>query len=443
MVVFSLFVILYSMTVLGLVAHTGDLGIRCIFGQKVKEVAAYQWLDQPSPKAMVLAGAERSDAKWSHNSPALGDTITAIGDQAIHHYTDYVRSLRKYRTNLDVPVEVQWRSEPSGELRRGQVRVQRPPMSAYFWSVMWFLQEMLIFVVGAWVYWKRPRDDSAGLFFFLCVVTVGAFMGGYHWTQIAVFWPLIFLFAAFAVLVPVFSLHFYLVFPRRNPILAHHPRLVLGLLYGAPAVALTGIWGCMMWSRYDPDGRDVETALFVLRNLALGYVGLAVTLFLICFACLIYSYRTSRTPSERNQVRWILLATLLAFLPISWLLWDAMIDPARLGMTRSAWPMFIVSLLYTVAYALSITRYKLMQAERLLNRGVVYVVVSMTVGLLYSGGLVVGALLIGERLLNKQTSIGALVVCIEAIVVLILSGAATATVSDRHRPQLPPRKIHV
>lgn len=195
------------------------------------------------------------------------------------------------------------------------------------------------------------------------------------------------------------------------------------MLYGIPAFAISGIWGCMAWSRSNPESPDVEIALYLLRMLALGYVGLAVILFLVCFACLIHSYRSSSTPTERNQVRWILLATLLAFLPISWLLWDAMIDPARLGMTRSAWPMFIVSLLYTVAYALSITRYKLVQAERLLNRGVVYVAVSVTVGLLYSGGLVIGALLIGERLLNKQTSIGAVVVCIEAIAVLILSGA--------------------
>ncbi len=156
----------------------------------------------------------------------------------------------------------------------------------------------------------------------------------------------------------------------------------------------------------------------------MGYIGLAAALFVVCFACLYYSYQTARTPTERNQVRYILLATLLSFLPITWLLWDAMIDPARLGMTRSAWPMFAVSLLYTTAYALSITRYKLMQAERLLNRGVVYVAVSVTAGLLYSGGLVITAMLIGERLLTRQTSMGAVVACLTAIMVLILSGVA-------------------
>ncbi len=34
------------------------------------------------------------------------------------------------------------------------------------------------------MFWKRPDDDSAQLFFAVCIVTVGAFMGGYHWTEI-------------------------------------------------------------------------------------------------------------------------------------------------------------------------------------------------------------------------------------------------------------------
>jgi hypothetical protein len=41
-----------------------------------------------------------------------------------------------------------------------------------------------------------------------------------------------------------------------------------------------------------------------------------VGVFVLCLACLVYSYLKAPTRAERNQVRWILLATLLAFLPI-------------------------------------------------------------------------------------------------------------------------------
>ncbi len=61
--------------------------------------------------------------------------------------------------------------------------------------------------------------------------------------------------------------------------------------------------------------------------------------------------------------------------------------------------MYVVSLLYTVAYALSITRYKLMQVEELYNRSKIYVLVSIAAGLLYSAVLVGTTLLIGDRLL--------------------------------------------
>ena len=43
--------------------------------------------------------------------------------------------------------------------------------------------------------------------------------------------------------------------------------------------------------------------------------------------------------------------------------------------------MFGVSLLYTMAYAFSITRYKLMQVEEIINRSVVYFAFSVTAGL--------------------------------------------------------------
>ena len=85
--------------------------------------------------------------------------------------------------------------------------------------------------------------------------------------------------------------------------------------------------------------------------------------------------------------------------------------------------MYVVSLLYTVAYALSISRYKLMKAEAIYNRSKLYVLVSIAAGLLYSALLVGTTLLIGESLLADQTSRGAVVAGVVALAVLILTGA--------------------
>src|SRR5437773_9350019 len=102
-------------------------------------------------------------------------------------------------------------------------------------------------------------------------------MWGYHWTEIVFEPALIYLFALFAVFLPVVILHFYLVFPRANPIVVRHRLWVLGTLYGGSAAYFLGLWTSMLTARWLALHRDPWTAkaFGVVRGLALGYVGLA------------------------------------------------------------------------------------------------------------------------------------------------------------------------
>ncbi|MGD0043438.1 MAG: hypothetical protein ABSE84_24040, partial [Isosphaeraceae bacterium] len=288
----------------------------------------------------------------------------------------------------------------------------------------------MIFGIGARVFWKRPGDVSARLFFVLCLVTVGAYMGGYHWTEIVVRPALIYPFVFFALLVPVVNLHFFLVFPRQNPVFLRHRRLVLIVLYGIPVVFLAAIWGSMYmshWFRLYDSGVRTTAAERVIRGLALCYIAIATLIFSLCIPCLVFSYRRARTRADKNQVKWILLASLIASVLIGYLLWQAWNDTANLGRDSAAWPMAVVSLLYSIAYAFSITRYKLMQVEEIINRSVVYFALSVTAGLTYSAVLLASGWLIGDRLLSTKTnptSWGAMVAALSVIVVLILSEVA-------------------
>ncbi|MHC5539318.1 hypothetical protein ACYOEI_13955 [Singulisphaera rosea] len=402
----SLIVLLYSFAVLFQVAYMGDIGLRCVFNVDLKE---------PVPEKF----------EWPEGRPQKGDVLTAIGSTKIANYTDYIRSLRDLSNRQGETVEVRWKDRLDGSSRAGRARVSYRPFATYLWSVVWFLQEMLIFAVGARVFWKRPYDDSARLFFWLCIVTVGAYMGGYHWTEIVVEPALIYPFAAFAVFVPVVSVHFYLVFPQLNPIFVTHRRRVLAALYGIPTTYLVLLWSCMLWSRYlgyHAGGEHVRTVLRLLRALALGYIALAVVLFGLCIVCMVVSFRSARTRSERNQVQWILLASVISSFLIAYLLWHVWFDPATLGRDSSAWPMFGVSLLYTLAYAWSITRYKLMLVEEIINRRGVYFAISVSAGLLYSCVLLLGGAMIGDQLFTaNQTWRGALAAGISVVGVLILS----------------------
>ena len=254
-------------------------------------------------------------------------------------------------------------------------------------------------------------------------------MGGYHWTEIVVEPILIWAFALFAMAVPVVSLHFYLVFPRTNPVFDSHRKAILSGLYGIPLVFLVAIWSCMarigsFRNQLGPIATHaVGDSVWWIKGLSLTYIGWSAIVFGLCIVCLIASYRAAANRAERNQAYWILLASWLGVLPIGYMLWSIWWEPARLGLSSAAWPMYVVSLLYTVGYALSISRYKLMQVEEIYNRSKIYVLVSLAAGLLYSAVLVGTTLLIGDRLLANHTSRGAVVAGIVAITILILSGA--------------------
>jgi transcriptional regulator with GAF, ATPase, and Fis domain len=418
----SVGVILYSVAVLTHIAWTATVGARCMFGTKLAEQIPPEYV-------------------WQESRPKVGDTLLLIGEVRINEgiYADYLQAMRALNGRVGQTIDVKWRDQATGEVCAARAAVRYPPAHAYFWSCVWFLQELLIFGIGARVFWKRPDDDSAQWFFALCIVTVGAYMGGYHWTEIVVEPALIYPFALFAVFVPVVNLHFYLVFPRRNPILQRRGRLVLAALYGIAATYLFALWGTMYaarWlSRHEQSVR-AAAAFETVRGLALGYIALASLTFGACLYCLAASYRNARTRPERNQVQWILLASVIASVLIAYVLAQACRDPATLGRGNAAWPMFGVSLLYTVAHAFSITRYKLMQVEAIINRSAVYFAFSLTPGLIYSALLLVFGKLIGDQLFSRHsTSQGAVVAAVLVVVVLILSEVARGRyqrVIDRH-----------
>jgi transcriptional regulator with GAF, ATPase, and Fis domain/uncharacterized membrane protein YhaH (DUF805 family) len=403
----SLAVIAYSIWVVMHVVSMGTIGVNCMFGTTIEEEIP-------------------DDYVWEGARPKKGDVLLSIGDQVISGnryvgYADYIRAMRGLKEQIGRTIEIRWRERPSGLIRTGRASVRNPPIRTYVWSVIWFLQELLIFGIGARVFWRRPHDDSARLFFALCIVTVGAFMGGYHWTEIVFQPPLIYSFAFFAVFVPVVNLHFYLVFPRPNPILVLHRRGVLGVLYGASTAYFLALLASMyragsLSRQHDP---MTQSAFWLVRVLSLVYVGLAVALFLACVVCLAYSYRRARTRAERNQVQWILSAAIISSGLIGYLLTQAWQDPATFGRDNAAWPMFGVSLLFTVAHAFSITRYKLMQVEEFLNRSAVYFVFSLIAGLIYSGLLLVVAIPIRDRLLAPHSTwLGAVLAALSVLPVL-------------------------
>ena len=291
----SLCVILYSLRFSPTWPGWARLACRCMFGTKVEEEvpADYEWRNGRRCREVNPAIS---------TSPPSSDwrlaAVIRLVDVRDKSYSDYIRTLRGLSNRSAI------RSTCGGEITiRGMphsalVTVQYPPSWTYYRSCVWFLQELLIFAIGARVFWKRPDDESAQLFFAVCIVTVGAFMGAITGRRSSPSRCLIYPFALFAVFVPVVNLHFFLVFPRANPVLQQHRR--------------PGAWRALRRSRrriWWRSGEHVRGALVgdSTRLLADGRRVSAVCagspwatsawrsfLFGLCILCLTLSYRHAR-----------------------------------------------------------------------------------------------------------------------------------------------------
>ena len=229
--------------------------------------------------------------------------------------------------------------------------------------------------------------------------------------------------------------------------LVRHKRRVLVALYGITTAYLIALWASMFaarWFSLHGGGAQAAAAFQILRCLAEGYIGLAVFLYGICIYCVVFSYRNAQTRGERNQVRWIMWASLIASVLIAYLAGAGLHRPgdARARQCGLADVRRVAS--YTVAYAFSITRYKLMQVEddHQSQRGLFRLQP-------YGGADLLGRAL-GQRqvdwrpaLLESLDDPRRVAAALSVIVVLILSELARGPVSAGDRPPVLPREVQI
>ncbi len=418
----------YAVGVNSYVMLTPDIGVRCAFTPVVNQFHS-EFLFQPD--AQPLQG---------------DDTIVQIGDQDVSNWAQILHEmvelrrkkgepgteadldLHSHKTHLVVNgqevLRVRYVRAEDGTIGTAWLRVRPPPLETLAPSVLWFLLKIGLFVVGAIVFWKRPEDRSATQFFLFCLVSFGAYMGGYHWSRIVTQPALILVFMICSVLLPAVSLHFYLVFPRPKAVLDRAPRRVLLALYGPPVfflLLLISNYYRVRWLYYQSDSPDaVRHLLDEMLFEIYCYFGVAALWYLASVVCLLHSYRAAVGATERNQVKWILFGTVASLAPIGYSLYLALAERQRFGGGAATWPMFFASVCVTVAFTISITRYRLMQLDQLINSGVVYFLISSLVGSIYYGLVFTGMVLLGSQVIDEP-KLGQ-VLAISSTVLLVLAG---------------------
>ncbi len=361
MMALAVAVVSYGVFVLFFVSSTYQIGIRTALTPNI----------QGTPTRYLES---RSTGK-----PRSGDLVTRVGDEPeIRVWSDLLRGPGQLQAKITRgETDPSWYYFNDDEDRHYVAatcmrkdgtesyilwcELYRYPLEEMVPSLIWLFLKAALFIIGFAVYWKRPDDLSARRFYIVCVVTLGAYIGGYHWSYIAVNPILLIAFMICAVLLPVVHLHFYLTFPRPNDLVEKYPGRTLATIYGVASVNLAVLFGLYAAVRYSEPGAPVRQYLLWAIY---GSFGLASLWYLACIASLVHSLRTVQDVMERNQVKCILVGVFFSLFPIVPSLYIVLASPDRFVEGAVTWPMFGASLMVTVAFAVGMTRYRLMELDR-------------------------------------------------------------------------------
>ena len=456
-------VLLYGAATMYRVAQYRDFGFECLTDSEPGAVTAIvRWIDpEDEPldgpvngdQLVLVAGAEVPTLfHLAYQVAAIDPVRGTIAAVQADSFAD-LAALPPETTLADIN-GTRWAlidylraaNQPMPEARSVWLPLKPVARRTIVASAAWLLLQLVIVGIGALVVWKRPGDSSAVAFFLLCAVNATASVGGFHWRSLIaspwLFYPLI---ASSGMLLPA-TLHFYLLFPRPSGLVRRWPRSTWIVLYSLPAIILFGLlWDMasvhrllrevsalevmsgldaatmtLMAEQRETAMKQILPLLDAADTLAKYSLAFSVASFVVGQGVLIHSYLNCRTTAERNQVKWLLGAVLLATLPISYLLYMALTDRAefQLGSWSGA-ILYGTSLLCSLAYAISISRYKLLHVGRLVNRGILYVGISFAATALFCLLVGLATTLLGTYVFQWQN---ALAVGLTTMLVVIFLG---------------------
>ena len=463
-------VVIYCLIMLAVLVTIPDLRLRFVLVDPDSSVTAQDSTERQvagSSGGIVVRQAD-SIQGWGAELIAPGDRLLTVGDVPIGSYLDYARELLALRNAEILPggkvpagtdpvqsglpalvqdeggtrwVRIRFQQK-SGRILENALALQAVPLDESAMTFVWFLLQLLIFGVGWLAFWTRPFDRSARLFFAMCLATLGAFVGGFHWwITVGSFWLTI-PFVICAVLLPVIAFHFFLTFPRPKTFLMQSPGATLTAIYAVPVLTLGVLLVAeiSLWTWvWQPDSAARTAAVLwwlkLTRTVLYVYLAVAALYFLATLASLVHARFSTRNPVELSQVNSILWAGFIALGFIGYTLWLAYFYRTEFALGGGRVPMFLASLVFMLAYAVGIVRFKLMLVHQVITRGMWYYFLTYGSTAVVAAAIAVGALAISRHshLLpnNLQAVLVAAVLTVGVILALWLRDGWQRTIDRR------------
>ena len=267
-------------------------------------------------------------------------------------------------------------------------------------------------LVGTSVRLRRPSDQATLHFFWLCLAFFGMFTFSHSGRFDRLDWFFYWADVVSTVMLPPLFLHFSLVFPERAPgwEARRIGRVFLPLLYlTTAALALIRI---VAVSNGGADAVSAIRVVSTLDRIEPLYLSVCLVGGLAMFARAIGRVRSV---TARRQLRWIVWGTALGAGPVA--VAYALPHAAGFDVPRAFEFLFVPLSLMPLAFASAIVRYRLMDVEVIVKRGLMYATMVAAILAIYAILLrIAGLVSVGELLQHS-----AIIAMLATLIVVLLA----------------------
>jgi hypothetical protein len=306
----------------------------------------------------------------------------------------------RLRTLCDDPTSCAWLPRLTAENARrlGELGLSTDLFAVYFVALE-VAFTTLSFTIGAVILWRRPEDRMALLVALMLLTFGAAFFVPYPVLDLSPVWR--FLAATVSFIGSASLVVFLYVFPDGRFV----PRWT--------------IWPAAVWvAGFVPVNFFYDSVVFLLDYpllitlYALGFVGTTVY-------AQIYRYRRVSTPAQRQQTRWVVFGIVAALGGLCVLIvLDLIIPGGVLSSLLGSTVLFLLASLIPLSIGIAILRSRLFDIDVIINRTLVYGLLSAILAAVYFCGVVASQAVFGAVTAQEHRPQLAIVVSTLAIAAL-------------------------
>jgi signal transduction histidine kinase len=302
-----------------------------------------------------------------------GDSILEMGGVPVRRAADVHFQFESRQSGTDIPLTVLRNSERL----RLSIHLSRKYGNTFI--VLNFLLGLMFWLVGVFVYMKKGDEKPARLFSWGAVIlgfTILTVCEGFPYNRAWWEFALSALYSLLYPLVPAFTLAFSVLYPKSRPFFEKRS-FFLPLLF-IPSIVFLVLFGLtytrvMIWNSFEQyrlySGFYEAFRVYLAACLILGVISL------------IHARRFSESRADRHKVQWILWAIVVGGFPFVFL-WTL---PLVLGLDPPIpeWVNYLFMLLIPAAFGLSIVKYHAWDIEVIIQRSIVYALVTAVIAAAY------------------------------------------------------------